>query len=278
MRWKQWIAMLVLGIALAAQAGLAQADGSTDDGIGAAVTLLRAEADAHRLILLGEKHGTSEIPDLVEALVEEYTGDGPVLLGLEIPRTGHAALRAYLHSDGGPDARAALLDTPFWRKSDDQHDGRRSHDMVDLVDAVRSMRVAGSDVAILPYDVASAYEGDHHARDIAMAERIRAAYRALPRGRLLVLGGNVHAMLARPDYAPPEMQVPMGAYLLDLDPFAVDITAHGGWFWACNGTCAAMEELPKPNGSSRLDGRVYHLRIVLPRFSVARLIGAGTAH
>ncbi|MGH8075250.1 MAG: calcium-binding protein [Lysobacter sp.] len=273
MRWKQWAVMLVL--ALAPAMGLAQTDGSDDDGIDAAVTLLRAEAGAHRLILLGEKHGTREIPDFMGALVEGYVDDGPVLLGLEIPRTEHAALRTYLRSDGGPQARAGLLDTPFWRKADDQHDGRRSHDMVDLIDAVRLMRVAGNDVAILPYDVASDYEG---ARDAAMAERIRAAYRALHRGRLLVLSGNVHAMLARPDYAPPEMQVPMGSYLVDLDPYAVNITAHGGRFWACTASCAAVDEFPVPTGSERLDGRVYHLRIVLPRFHVGRLIGAGTAH
>ena len=168
-----------------------------------------------------------------------------MLLGLEIPRTEHAALRTYLRSDGGPRARTALLDTPFWRNPDDQHDGRRSQDMVDLIDAVRLMRMAGNDVAILPYDVASDYEGDHHVRDTAMAERIRAAYRALPRGRLLVLSGNVHAMLARPDYAPPEMQMPMGGYLLDLEPYAVDVTAHGGRFWACTASCAAMEALAK---------------------------------
>lgn len=270
MGWKPWAAMLLPVL----WAGVARAGQSADEDVAAAVALVRAEAAGHRLILLGEKHGTREIPDFVEALVAAYAQQGPVLLGLEIPRTQYPPLRAYLQSDGGPAARTALLETPFWRKVDDQHDGRRSHDMVDLIEAVRVMRAGGSDVAILPYDVAPDQPGDHHARDIAMAGRVRAAHAALPTGHLLVLGGNVHAMLSRPGSAPPEMQVPMGAHLRDLDPFAVDITAHGGQFWACRNDCGALDEYPMPTGSTPLDGRIYHLRIVLPRLSVGRLIGA----
>ena len=55
-----------------------------------------------------------------------------------------------------------------------------------------------------------------------MAGRIRAAFETLPSGRLLVLSGNVHAMVAKPGYAPPEKQDPMGSYLRDLDPWSVD--------------------------------------------------------
>jgi hypothetical protein len=270
MGWKRWAAVLLLVLG----PGLASAGQDIDDEVAAAVALVRAEAGAHRLILLGEKHGTRETPDFVEAVVAAYTQHGPVLLGLEIPRTEHRALRGYLQSNGGPAARAALLDTPFWRRTDDQHDGRRSHDMVDLIEAVRAMRGHGADVAILPYDVPQDWPGDHRPRDIAMAERVRVAYAALPAGRLLVLGGNVHAMLSRPGYAPPEMQVPMGAHLGDLEPYAIDITAHGGQFWACTPVCGAVDEYPMPTGSARLGGRVYDLRIVLPHLSVGRLIGA----
>jgi len=273
MRWKQGMAGLLL--AVAAMTGGKAAP--VDDSIAEAMALVRMEAGDRRLLLLGEKHGTREIPDLVEALVAAYAGEGPVLLGLEIPRTEHPPLSAYLNSDGGPDARAALLDTPFWRRTDDQHDGRRSYDMVDLIEAVRTMRGRGADVAILPYDVAANHAGGNDARDRSMAQRVRAALQALPRGRLLVLGGNVHAMLARPGFAPPEMQVPMGAHLRDLGPFAVDITAHGGQFWACHTGCGPLDEYPMPTDSMPLDGRIYHLRIVLPRVSVGRLIGATPA-
>lgn len=96
-------------------------------------------------------------------------------------------------------------------------------------------------------------------------------------GRLVVLTGNVHAMREKPRDAPPQMQRPMGSYLRDLDPFSVDIVARQGEFWACIERCGPIEESAGAK-VSQVDGSgVWDFRIVLPRFSVARLIGAGPA-
>ena len=225
-----------------------------------------------------ETHGTRETPDLIAILMAAYAIDGPVLLGLEIPRSEHAALSQYLRSDGGDAARAALRTTPFWTVIDDHHDGRRSEDMLDLIEASRVLRSDGRDVAILPYDVERSFHrfsGD--ARDEAMAGRVRAAYAALSRGRLLVLGGNVHAMLQKPVLAPAQMPVPMGARLRDLGPYAVRIDARSGQWWGCmDGHCGPHPIIDNTMGDGASTGmfeQSYHLQVMLPRFTVARLLG-----
>lgn len=277
MAWKPIASLLALCLSAGAvQAGSPVAAAPAGEGIAAAVHLVQTQAADHRLILLGELHGTREIPALVAALVAAYAEAGPVVLGLEVPHTEHAALRRYLESDVRPPARASLQAGGFWQVSGDQHDGRRSHDMLDLVEAVRRLRVAGRDVAVLPVDVRPDHGRDHHWRDVQMAEHVRIANAALPRGRLLVLTGNVHAMLRRPDYAPAQMQTSMGAHLRALAPYAVNIGAHGGQFWACTGQCGPLDVRPSALQGGPIPehhGAPYHLQVQLPRLSVARLLG-----
>src|SRR4029078_1169600 len=120
------------------------------------------------------------------------------LLGLEIPNSERQALRRYLASDGGPEARSAAQATAFWHVSGVQHDGRRNYDALDLIEQVRRLKAKGRDIDILPYDNAPTEVVDSEKRDKTMADRLHDAYVGMPRGRLLVVSGNVHAMLERP--------------------------------------------------------------------------------
>jgi hypothetical protein len=207
-------------------------------------------------------------------LVSTYSGQGPVLLGLEIPNSEQSALRLFLASDGGPEARSALQANSFWNVSGVQHDGRRNYQALDLIEQVRRLKSKGRDIDILPYDNASTEFIESEKRDKAMADRLHDAYIAMPRGRLLAVSGNVHAMLGRPGYAPAQMQTPMGSYLRDLDPFSIDITARDGEFWGCLKECGPVLVHPPSRTSQRVDDGTYNLLVVLPRLSVARLIGA----
>ncbi|HTI95006.1 MAG TPA: calcium-binding protein [Rudaea sp.] len=239
-----------------------------------AAQLIRKEAADHRLILIGELHGTREIPKLLAQLMSAYSTEDPVLLGLEVPHSEQPAFVRFLASDGSASATSALLSGPFWQVHNSQHDGRRSYDMVDLIKHVRRLRAEGRQVDILTYDNEPTKTANSEARDKAMADRIREGFAALPRGRFLVLAGNVHAMLERPSNAPAEMQTPMGTYLRDLDPFSVDISARNGEFWACTKQCGAVAAHPSSEASQRTDDGPYNLLVVLPRLSVAHLIGA----
>jgi hypothetical protein len=271
----RWCALLALALA----AGCASTP-LRDNGVSAAAQLVHARAGNHRLLLIGEAHGTREIPRLVTALVARYGEDGPVLLALEVSASEHEALRDYLASDGSVQARAALRRGRFWQVVGDQHDGRRNLDVLDMIERLRRMRVRGRDVALLPIDPNPEASLDSPARDRAMAQRLRAAFAAMPRGHVLALVGNVHAMLARPEDAPPQMQTPMGHWLADLDPYAVNVIARRGVFWACTPHCGPMPVAGAPAGDSRDGGEwpgIYPLLLVLPRFTIARLLGTSSS-
>jgi len=254
---------------------------SGDEASAGAASRIRTGVGADRLVLLGETHGTREIPDLVASLVADYAAEGPVLLALEMPRSEHAALSQYLISDGGDAARAALRATAFWTVTGNQHDGRRSEDMLDLIEAVRALRDEGRDVAFVPYDVERGFDRvDGDARDAAMARHVRAAYAALPRGRLLVLAGNVHAMLRKPEHAPAQMPVPMGEHLHDLAPYSARIDARAGQSWACRdarcGPLPVVAMATEDGAPTGIFARVYDLQVLLPSFTIARLLGTAS--
>lgn len=184
---------------------------SASEPVGQAARELRQAAGAHRLIVLGEMHGTREVPQLAAALAAAYARAGePVVLALELPRDGHAASRAYLASDGGPEARRALAAHRFLQPPALSHDGRRNGAVIELYEALRTLRARGADVAIAPIDVAASTRGAA-ARDRAMAAHLRRLHEALPRGRVIAVVGNVHAMRLRPRGPgwPAELQPPM---------------------------------------------------------------------
>lgn len=271
-RWR-WMAGWVIGMALgAANAAPAPVTRVEDT----AAQIIQHAGDA-RLIVLGEYHGTAETPRLVADLVERYSRDNAaVRLGLEMPMSENVALARYLRSDGDPDAREALRTTPFWFVKDDQHDGRRSRDMLDLIESIRSLRAQGRDVGVAGYDVETGSSTDNDMRDAAMATHLHQQFNALPPGaRMLVLTGNVHAMRSPPADAPPEMQQrTMASHLLDLPLYSVRLEALRGHFWACVQPCRALpliERAPRDPELSTDQDRQYDLVVFLPGLSVGTL-------
>jgi hypothetical protein len=65
-------------------------------------------------ILIGEIHGTSELPPLVAVLVRSLSLKAETVLCLEIAAREQPLLDAFLASDGGDDAVRALLSGPHW--------------------------------------------------------------------------------------------------------------------------------------------------------------------
>lgn len=238
---------------------------------------IRQHAAEHRLLVLGEFHGTREVPLLVRQLMDDYSRDGtPVLLALELPRAENPALHDYLDSDGGTAARQRLHDRAFWTVRDDQHDGRRSRDMLAMIEALRALKAQGRDITIVGYDVNHSDAGNQ-TRDDRMATELRRLYRRLPDdARMVVLTGNVHAMLQRPDGMPPEMQMrPMASGLRDLDIYRVRLGALRGEAWGCIDRCSARALPEQAARGPRVDthaGRQYDLWMWLPKLSVGALI------
>ena len=246
---------------------------SEQQALADAARLIRKEAGDHRLILIGELHGTRQVPELVAQIVRAYSEQGPVLLGLEIPNAEQEAFEHFLLSDGGTQAKSALLSGAFWQVRDMQHDGRRNYAVVELVETMRRLKSTGRAVDIVLYDGPSSQTISSMERDKAMADRIRRAFAAMPAGRFVTVSGNVHAMTERPSYAPAEMQTSMGSYLKDLDPFSVDISAAVGESWACMKSCGPIAVHSRAPISQRMNEGPYNLLVVLPKLTVAHLLG-----
>lgn len=267
----RWTATLLLALGMSANA-------HADD----VAVQIRQHSGDHRVIVLGELHGTREVPALLRELMEAYAADGaPVRLALELPTGENPALATYMSSAGTAEARAALRGTKYWTVRSRMHDGRRSEDMLDLIEAARVLRAQGRDVQVFGFDrVLPAEMAGTGARDRVMAEEVRARAEALPKnGRLLVLTGNVHGMRAQPRMI---AYPPMTALLKDLDLYNVRIEARSGEGWGCTALeHCGVRQLPSYAGESpRRDAdteRSYDLWVWLPRFSVARLLDRDSA-
>lgn len=266
--WRWCAAMLLALHALAPSAARA----TPDPGIANAVAATRAAIGEHRLVLLGEYHGTREIPQYTAALVDALSADGSVALALEMSRSEQPALDQFMASDGSAAAIATLQATPWWSIQGQQHDLRRSRDMFELILRLRELRAGGRAVSVWAIDLAAGVHQSADQRDRDMASALRERYTRDTAQRVLVLIGNVHAMLAKPLDAPAQMQQPMGSYLTDLDPYSIRLSALKGEFWGCVGECKPITIQPTGTVNSPWRGPEYRYFLVLPQLSVARFM------
>jgi hypothetical protein len=141
-------------------------------------------------LLLGDFHGTRELPAFVAGLVAQLAAAHPVVLGLELRPEDLPSLDVYLASDGGPAAREAALRDPWWHIN--YQDGRESLAMFALLEAMRALRAGGARVEVVCFDPGG-HMGEHpDARDEGMAQRLIALRRARPDATFVAYAGNNH--------------------------------------------------------------------------------------
>jgi hypothetical protein len=139
-----------------------------------------------RYIIVGERHGTAETPQLFADLACVASAKGPLIVGLEMEANQQAPLDAFLASDGSAAARQAWRRAKHWQL----RDGRGSIAMWAMIDRLRQLKAAGRDLMAIAFmHQAATVEG----RERAMADAWRAALEARPDARLLILIGSVHA-------------------------------------------------------------------------------------
>ena len=196
-----------------------------------------------RYIVVGESHGTKQMPAIFGDLVDAAAGRGPVVTVMEHSGADQPLLDAYLASDGGPADRAALLAGVSWSKG--MRDGRSSVAMLDLIERLRLLRRQGADLVVLacqPFklDQMSDYEG-------AMGQCWRDAGSAHPKARVLVLAGNAHT-----DRAPSDGRTRAIAQLPAGETLSLVASSAGGQAWNCqNAKCGPFALYP---GDARARG------------------------
>jgi hypothetical protein len=195
-------------------------------------------------LIMGEAHGTAELPAAFADLVCAYAAAGtPLTVGLEFLPAEQPALDAYLASSGDDAAKAALLASPAWTI----RDGRASQAIFDLVDALRKMEAFHSHLAVVAFDHPSERPGTSAAREKGMAELLLAAKRARPAAPVLALTGNGHA--GKSEWTSLGPPFPAMSQLLPAEKtLAISFHVAGGEIWACGREAPEAEETcgPRP--------------------------------
>lgn len=193
-----------------------------------------AQLVPERTVILGEIHGTAEVPALVGDVVAAVLAAGGALtLALEIPSSHQAGLDRYLDSAGTAADRQALFGHRFWGF----RDGRSSVAMLELLDRVRGLRADGHALEVLAFDVAD--PGDP-AREATLAGNLGAALRRPGRAPVLVLTGNLHARRAIGTPFDPTLEL-MAWRLRELEPLSIDVRAPTGSAWVCAPGCGVRQ-------------------------------------
>jgi hypothetical protein len=206
--------------------GVLQAAGSC----GETIIGLDEIASSHRLVLLGDFPGTNEIPDFVAHLACQAASTGvAVSVGLELVRTDQPALDAFLRSSGTAADQAAFLSASEMFRRDWQ-DGRSSQATLRLIDRLRALRQAGSQVSAFAFDekgVAAA------TRNLAMARAIDDVRRKAPDVLTLVMVGNLRARVEPVKDSPGYPTVGVQLARWGLRPVALRVHFEDGTAWYC---------------------------------------------
>ena len=182
------------------------------------------------VLLLGEMHGTQEVPRFLAQTVCQVTVAGtPVTVGLELPLENQSRVDAFLESAGTEDDWLKLMEAPFWRSP--YPDGRSSEAVANLLEQLRQLRASGLDVEAFVFDHP---RGQGQQRENAMAATVQHQVQSAPGRFYVVLSGNVHARTKAGLPWDAEYQ-PMGLLLkkkLD-EVVALDMAYDSGSAWIC---------------------------------------------
>jgi hypothetical protein len=182
-----------------------------------------------RWVMIGEMHGTAEMPAFFGDLVCQAAASShrPVTVALEQNVEMQPAIDAFLASDGGTAARSAFLNAPMWRGQD----GRASQAMLALYDRLRVMKQAGQIRAVyafVPRTTAWAGDGPYNA---SMADRLK----EIAAGRkdiVLAYMGSLHAAKSRAGQGVNAF-LPAAANLPPERTVSIYVQSNGGEAWNC---------------------------------------------
>lgn len=192
---------------------------------------LSGRASRGQVMLLGELHGTREVPRFVALSTCQVASRGiPVTVGLEMPVENQERVRRFIASAGTEDEHALLMESSFWRSP--YPDGRGSEAVAQLLEQLRWLRAQGLDVEVFVFDHPELWG---EAREAAMARTVLSQVEASPERFFLVSTGNVHPR-TRPGVPWDLGYRPMGYRLARALPSLVslDVAFDSGTAWICS--------------------------------------------
>jgi hypothetical protein len=203
----------------------------------------------HKIVMVGEVHGTNEMPATFVRLVCAALRQGnTVSVGLEIWFGERPPLEKYLQSNGDALAKRELLSSIFWKNN---RDGRSSVAYADMIDAFRRLRQAGFPLSVAPLMTEPVTAENVHGVDEIMAAWVRREYETQTTGLTMTYTGNVHSMKILPDWMPPTIPEPMGSRLSKFSPVSIKLESSGGSAWNCTPECGKHDMAVQPGHSER---------------------------
>lgn len=187
-------------------------------------------------VLVGEIHGTQEMPMVFAALVRMlHQQNKHLVVGLEIPPAEQAAINQYLAAGDAQAAiyREKMLSGTFWHPAPGRHDGRSSQAMLQMLDSLRSMVAqSGKGITVLCF---------LQPGDAAMASIVLRQMAAFGDDVFISLSGNLHAMR---QHALDARLPTMASFFPARQTLTIDVTALSGAAWICSsGVLCGAEEI-----------------------------------
>ena len=193
-------------------------------------------ARPERILVVGDWHGTTEIPPAFLGIVCEAARQGPVTIALEMPETERTLYRNALAAPSEEAARTTFLLGDFGNPR--STDGRNSVAMLDMMVGFWRLKAAGHDVVIHPFmAIESRIAGRDQAWwELEMAYGISRALANRPDARVVVFVGDLHAR--KKGYTRfPDVGMPAIGHLHALDTFTLTTAQQGGETWSCQPEC-----------------------------------------
>ncbi|WP_395945234.1 hypothetical protein [Brevundimonas sp.] len=216
---------------------------------GTAALLDRSE----RIIVVGELHGTAEVPTAFAQIVCAASERGPVVVALEMGEAMQPVLDDLIVAQDEIQARARLNDSPMTNPRIND-DGRSSEAIFAMLDTVRQLKASGRDVsfhAFQPTTRPVTPRLEQSWSELAMAQNIAQAVSDSPGSRILVLVGGFHAR--KTIYSRwAEIGLPAIAHLPTAETLTLKVAQQGGAHWGCSTeTCGALPSMESYDPASR---------------------------
>ena len=218
-----------------------------------------------RVIVVGEMHGTAEVPAAFAQMVCAASERGPVVVALEMGEAMQPVLDRLIIASDATQASAILAGSPMTNPRIND-DGRSSEAMFDMLESVRQLKASGRDIGFHVFQPTSRSTPPRLGQswsELAMAQNIAQAVYDRPEARIMVLVGGFHA---RKTIYPRwiEIGLPAAAHLPASETLTIKVAQQGGTHWGCSTENCGVQpsmtsEDPGPRGIflNRTDDGAY---------------------
>lgn len=185
------------------------------------INALNESWEDHKILVIGDYHGTNEIPAIVANLILVKGRTKPVIVGLELPREDQAMVDRLLRHDQAND-EDSLRKSIFWNRK--SQDGRSSMAMLAILLNIRKAINNGADINVICMDGYGLAD-----RDKAMYLRLKETMDGSPNAMVIAYAGNYHT-----DYKQIGDRESLGKLLHKDGAWIVNISARCGNAWVCD--------------------------------------------